>query len=86
MLPDRALLTRRRAAASRGLSCGHTNAAGRNSAFALHAVRALHRAGWGSRNMNFVTQPSVELYKSITGRVYGEAKSPGASSAARGKP
>ena len=26
------------------------------------------------RNMNFVTQPSVELYKSITGRVYAEAK------------
>src|SRR5205085_2646292 len=24
------------------------------------------------RNMNFVTQPSVELYKSITGRVYAE--------------
>src|SRR5439155_26532819 len=27
------------------------------------------------RNMNFVTQPSVELYKSITGRVYKEAGS-----------
>src|SRR5262249_22480927 len=26
------------------------------------------------RNMNFVTQPSVELYKSITGRVYTEAQ------------
>jgi glucose-6-phosphate isomerase len=26
------------------------------------------------RNMNFVTQPSVELYKSITGRVYAEAQ------------
>ncbi len=29
------------------------------------------------RNMNFVTQPSVELYKSITGRVYAEAKKTG---------
>jgi glucose-6-phosphate isomerase len=26
------------------------------------------------RNMNFVTQPSVELYKAITGRVYAEAR------------
>src|SRR5205085_12519434 len=26
------------------------------------------------RNMNFVTQPSVELYKSITGKVYAEAQ------------
>ena len=26
------------------------------------------------RSMNFVTQPSVELYKSITGRVYAEAQ------------
>jgi glucose-6-phosphate isomerase len=29
------------------------------------------------RNMNFVTQPSVELYKAITGRVYAEAKKSG---------
>jgi len=29
------------------------------------------------RHMNFVTQPSVELYKSITGRVYEEAKKSG---------
>jgi glucose-6-phosphate isomerase len=29
------------------------------------------------RNMNFVTQPSVELYKSITGRVYEEATKSG---------
>jgi glucose-6-phosphate isomerase len=29
------------------------------------------------RHMNFVTQPSVELYKSITGRVYAEAKKSG---------
>lgn len=29
------------------------------------------------RNMNFVTQPSVELYKSITGRVYAEAEKSG---------
>jgi glucose-6-phosphate isomerase len=29
------------------------------------------------RNMNFVTQPSVELYKSITSRVYAEAQKSG---------
>jgi glucose-6-phosphate isomerase len=29
------------------------------------------------RNMNFVTQPSVELYKSITGRVYAESQKSG---------
>ena len=29
------------------------------------------------RHMNFVTQPSVELYKSITGRVYEEAQNSG---------
>ncbi len=29
------------------------------------------------RNMNFVTQPSVELYKSITGGVYAEAQKSG---------
>src|SRR5207248_6782022 len=29
------------------------------------------------RQMNFVTQPSVELYKSITGRVYAEAQKQG---------
>jgi hypothetical protein len=29
------------------------------------------------RQMNFVTQPSVELYKSITGRVYAEAQKHG---------
>src|SRR5262249_7316908 len=29
------------------------------------------------RKMNFVTQPSVELYKSITGRVYAEAEKAG---------
>ena len=30
------------------------------------------------RNMNFVTQPSVELYKAITARLYGEGGQPGA--------
>ena len=28
------------------------------------------------RNMNFVTQPSVELYKAITARLYGEGGQP----------
>jgi glucose-6-phosphate isomerase len=29
------------------------------------------------REMNFVTQPSVELYKAITGRIYGESEKAG---------
>jgi len=39
-----------------------------------YAVFAL---GW-LRQMNFVTQPSVELYKQITGRLYAQAKRAGA--------
>jgi glucose-6-phosphate isomerase len=48
-------------------------------------MQAMHYAVFGLgylRNMNFVTQPSVELYKAITGRVVAGAKDAGGIAAA----